>query len=322
MVVLVVLLASLGAALSTGASAKKHKPRTRRPTTPPPTSPAETGTPTTAPTFVRGAFNQCAKHSDCVVVPKPGCCPMCRKAAANRNFTAQFADEHKCEAPFPPCAKICFADDRIPVCRDGTCSLVEPWGAACVEGAAPDSPQACPTTAYVCRGSKCVWAPPCTPEEDDEGADVASPRFRKDKNKGRKTPQPTAHPSPPSSCPALLSCDATLKRCVWPANASSSSGSGSGDVVDYLKPCWGASPTPIRCGDEVSRCVDDPRDSCQGWLGEPNCPGLCFLADPCDAMKCPPSTTCKLCDPPVIQPGHPKWAICLPPSSPCPPWIG
>jgi hypothetical protein len=101
-------------------------------------------------------FYACKVDSDCVAVPKVGCCNNGYKEAVNAKSTDAYAKSFVCPTPNAMCAQFLVNDNRAPECsaETGKCELVAIDKIAC--GALHTNPHACPT------GYRCVL--PKTPD--------------------------------------------------------------------------------------------------------------------------------------------------------------
>jgi hypothetical protein len=69
----------------------------------------------------------CAADSDCVAVPRNGCCNNGYKEAVNAASVAAYQASFVCPEPHPICPMFRIRDDRVPVCNVTThlCELVK-----------------------------------------------------------------------------------------------------------------------------------------------------------------------------------------------------
>ena len=106
-------------------------------------------------------FYACAVDSDCVAVPKVGCCTNGYKEALNAKFVDAYKASFICPAPNQACPHIMVNDTREPECNreEHSCELVEvknikcggfiqnahqcPEGTRCVRDRLPDLPGTC-----------------------------------------------------------------------------------------------------------------------------------------------------------------------------------
>jgi hypothetical protein len=111
-------------------------------TDPPPTPVA----PATATPGDSGAdFYSCTVDSDCIAVPRVGCCPTGHKEAVNKQSADTYKNSFVCEKTRRICPMYRILDRRQPVCGTTShkCELMMPDQIAC-SGAGPDV-HACPT---------------------------------------------------------------------------------------------------------------------------------------------------------------------------------
>jgi hypothetical protein len=72
-------------------------------------------------------FAGCAVDSDCVAVPKVGCCHLGWKVAVNKDMTHAYGASYQCPIARPICIQILIIDNREPVCDPETqrCKLAQ-----------------------------------------------------------------------------------------------------------------------------------------------------------------------------------------------------
>lgn len=73
----------------------------------------------------------CTVDADCVAVPVGTCCHSGANTAINGDSREAYAAANACEPPYPPCAPPPYSDDRVPLCMQGQCAMVEPEDIRC-----------------------------------------------------------------------------------------------------------------------------------------------------------------------------------------------
>ena len=70
----------------------------------------------------------CTGDSDCIAVPKAGCCNNGYRAAVNKNKVEEYRAANTCKLDHPICAQFIVTDRRIPKCNRTShqCEMVQP----------------------------------------------------------------------------------------------------------------------------------------------------------------------------------------------------
>ncbi|MGO8992520.1 MAG: hypothetical protein ACLQVI_04285 [Polyangiaceae bacterium] len=93
-------------------------------------------------------YYSCSVDSDCVAVPRAGCCPTGHKEAVNKQSVDAYKASVVCEGR-RMCPQYRVLDRRLPFCSNDShkCEMVQPDQIVC--GGAGPNPHACPS------GSQC-----------------------------------------------------------------------------------------------------------------------------------------------------------------------
>jgi hypothetical protein len=95
------------------------------------------------------ALTACKVDSDCVAVPRVGCCDNGEKAAVNKGQVQSYAESFTCPTEHPVCPRYMIDDKRQPECNARTCIMVDIDAIAC--GGHAGNPHKCPA-GYRCTG--------------------------------------------------------------------------------------------------------------------------------------------------------------------------
>jgi hypothetical protein len=97
-------------------------------------------------------WDRCSRDSDCIAVPRGGCCQDGWKEAVNKNKVIQYTNQFDDLVCTAFCPAIVIRDDRAALCNSdkGRCEMVENRDIAC-NGSSPN-PHHCPT-GYTCQGA-------------------------------------------------------------------------------------------------------------------------------------------------------------------------
>jgi hypothetical protein len=113
-----------------------------------PTSSASAASPSgasnaTGPSDGGGDFYACNVDSDCVAVPKVGCCPTGHQEAVNKQSVSSYESSFVCEMKRRICPMYRILDKRQPLCGSTShkCEMVSPEQIAC--GGTGSSSHAC-----------------------------------------------------------------------------------------------------------------------------------------------------------------------------------
>ncbi len=91
----------------------------------------------------------CNMDSDCVAVPREGCCHNGYKDAVNKDKIDSYRGANACKMTNPMCPQFLIDDKRAPVCNAHQCEMQEPDTIRC-GGKGPDDAHACPD-GYACK---------------------------------------------------------------------------------------------------------------------------------------------------------------------------
>lgn len=205
-------------------------------------------------------YYACTTDSDCVAVPRVGCCDNGWMESVNKHHVRSYEHSFTCPQSNPICPLYIVDDTRQPECNLGTgkCEMVAIDDIAC--GGFTINPHHCPA------GYDCVSNNPniadipgsCQAHVDDDGGTDAGPGSDAGPVDGGPG---DAGPGTDAGCVQKIMCtrfshwDSTACTCV--ANPM----------------CGGFAG--IACPSGYTSCVDDPNDGCDPANGGADCSGIC-----------------------------------------------
>ena len=201
-------------------------------------------------------FYSCNTDTDCVAVPRVGCCHNGWEEAVNRHHVTAYEHSFTCSHP-QICPMYMVDDTRQPECNlsTGKCEMVAIDDISC--GGFTMNPHACPS------GYDCVMNKPYVPDmpghcepADAGGGDDAGPGDDASDDSATDAGTPDSHVCVQNvMCTRLSHWDSTLCQCVKNPMCGGFAG--------------------LACPSGYSSCIDDPTDGCDPAAGGADCPGVC-----------------------------------------------